>query len=483
VDVGERDGAAVTRIASVPRKLPQSVRWLALAAVGALASMLVPVPGTAQGPGPSEGLVCTTSTTSSFVLTATVGYITTPDGNSLFMWGYGSGNGGFQYPGPILCVQEGDNVTITLKNSLPVPSSLIFPGLTRVMADGKPAQLDLATNSLSKPAQPNGTVTYTFTAGNPGTFLYQSGTDPALQVLMGLVGGIVVRPKLDRGAPTGTSYVYDDPSTAYNSNKEFMHLLTEIDPHMHHAVELETCENVVTTPPCQPTLPPTYDMTQYKPRYFMINGRSFPDDVTPNFASSLPSQPYGALVHVMPKNMDPTSPDYNPLPAVVRFLNAGPVNYPFHPHSNHDDVVGIDARVLINPTGGTGGTPINTSVDRFGNVIAPGQTSEALFNWVDAQNWDPVTNPIGVTEPGAQNRVDGPYWSGSPYLGVKLPLLNGITQWNQCGEYYHFAHSHALFHVTNYGAPGGGMLTLIRVDPPPSVQKKYGQDCNNGPGY
>jgi hypothetical protein len=27
------------------------------------------------------------------------------------------------------------------------------------------------------------------------------------------------------------------------------------------------------------------------------------------------------------------------------------------------------------------------------------------------------------------------------------------------------------------------MLTLIRVDPPPSVQQKYGQNCNGGPGW
>jgi hypothetical protein len=35
-----------------------------------------------------------------------------------------------------------------------------------------------------------------------------------------------------------------------------------------------------------------------------------------------------------------------------------------------------------------------------------------------------------------------------------------------CGEYYHVAHNHDLTQVTNYGATFGGMLTLIRVDPP-----------------
>jgi Multicopper oxidase len=472
--MGDRDLTSVKRRGDGVRRWLKRFRWLPLVAVGAMGSLLLPAPGAAQGAPLSEGLMCTTSKTASFVLTAAPGYISTPDGNSVFMWSYANGNSSFQYPGPVLCVNEGDNVTITLKNTLPVASSLVFPGLTRVKADGQPVQMDVANNSLTKPAQPNASVTYTFQATDPGTFLYQSGTDPALQVLMGLVGAVVVRPKL--AAPAGTAYVYDDASTAYDPNHEFLHLLTEIDPHMHHAIEIATCTNVSTDPPCKPTLPPTYDMTKYQPRYWMINGRSFPDDITPNNSPALPSQPYGALVHVFPKTAQP-------LPALVRFLNAGPVNYPFHPHSNHDSAIGIDGRVLINPTGGAGGTAVSTSFDRFGFVVAPGQTSEALFNWVDAQQWDPQSNPIGVTQPGPQNRTDGPYWSGSPYLGVKLPLLNGITQWNQCGEYYHFAHSHALFQVTNYGASGGGMLTLIRVDPPPDVQKKYGQNCNGGPGY
>jgi Multicopper oxidase len=461
--------------------------------------------------------------TSSFVLTATTGYISTPDGNSIFMWGYANGNGAFQYPGPILCVNEADNVTITLKNALPVASSLVFPGLARVKVDGQLMSLNVATpdNSFSKPAASGAAVTYTFAAANPGTYLYESGTNPELQTRMGLVGALIVRPtqlpsqfnayvqdttntvanpcatdpilsnpdvksRILTGE-LGVGFVYDNCSSAFNAATEFMHLLSEVDPHMHHAIELATCMPISAAsggPACTPAADPTYDMTRYLPRYFMINGRSFPDTITPNNSSSIPTQPYGALVHVLPHSTAVTAghsaahpDDFNPLPATVRFLNGGPVNYPFHPHSNHDQSIGVDGRMLINDLG------TSTSIDRFGYVVAPGQTSEALFSWTDAQKWDPATNPIGVAEPGAQNRADGPYWSGSPYLGQMLPLLNGITQWNQCGEYYHFAHSHDLVHVTNYGSPGGGMLTLIRVDPPPSLQSRYGTSCDGGPGW
>ncbi len=37
-------------------------------------------------------------------------------------------------------------------------------------------------------------MTYTFTASQPGTFLFHSGTRPELQVEMGMIGALIVRP-------------------------------------------------------------------------------------------------------------------------------------------------------------------------------------------------------------------------------------------------------------------------------------------------
>ena len=43
---------------------------------------------------------------------------------------------------------------------------------------------------------------------------------------------------------------------------------------------------------------------------------------------------------------------------------------------------------------------------------------------------------------------------------------------NECGEYYHVAHSHALQQATNYGATFGGMMTVFRIDPPAGCTAK-----------
>ena len=92
---------------------------------------------TALPPGaPKIGMVCTSGTVSgsthTFNLVANTGYVDTPDGNSLFMWSYANHDAPdsdhFQTPGPVLCVTQGQTVVVNLTNTLPEPTSIVFPG-------------------------------------------------------------------------------------------------------------------------------------------------------------------------------------------------------------------------------------------------------------------------------------------------------------------------------------------------------------------
>ena len=284
------------------------VRLLALLGMSGMAAVLVPITTTAASHAasePTEGLLCKTNPggtptapTSSFVLTAREGHILTPDNNSIYMWSYSADNDAFQYPGAVLCATEGDIVTITLKNKLQVPTSVMFPGITGVLADGTLASAEAGNgtttqDSLTKQALPNSTVTYSFTADHAGTYLYESGTNPELQDQMGLVGALIVRPaNFDPAAP----HVYNLPSTAkdldtsYKPGKEFLNLFSELDPDLHSKVEFA---------PSQFSFVP--DFNNYRARYWMINGRVFPDTIGSNHMQSLPSQPYSSLVHIQPR--------------------------------------------------------------------------------------------------------------------------------------------------------------------------------------
>jgi FtsP/CotA-like multicopper oxidase with cupredoxin domain len=435
---------------SLPRL--RRVFTVALALLVMLAVGVVPVQSSAHA-GTSEGLRCDYGTASSqavptartFSLTATSGYIQTPDGNTIFMWGYAGPSGQFQLPGPTLCANQGDTVTVSLRNLLGEPVSAVFPGQTGVTANGVPAQpvFDSSNTmtSMVQAAAKGATVTYSFVASRPGTFLYESGTDVAKQVQMGLYGALVVRP-VDANGNVMADHAYNSDDSRFSPGHEYIHLLSEVDPALHQAVERGR----------------VYDPTKYRARYFLINGRSMPDTLAPNNAAWLPNQPYGATIHIQPKSA--TNPD----PALIRYLSVGLDIYPFHPHGNDQNVIARDGFPLVD----TGGGQANRSYEKYLIDIGPGQTVDTTLYWTDSEAWNPTDNPIPVDLPPLQDQIVTPdtWFSESPYLGYLGDLPPNVTSNNQCGEYYHVAHSHALQQATNYGATFGGMMTLIRIDPP-----------------
>lgn len=447
-----KKGNAVMQAKAGTRGLRRPVLLIVLALIGATMTTLTPA-ATAET-APRVGIACTTgvgggATTPIFNLTTKTGYISLPDGNTAFMWGYSSGFDGFQHPGPVLCVNAGDMVTVILRNTLPEDASIVFPGQADVLANGTPAQPQLTgagtiTSLTNTAAAGGGSVTYSFVAGDPGTYLYESGTNPEKQVRMGLFGALIVRPSV---VPTGGSggsiaseYANNRADSRFNPSEEFMVLLSEIDPYQHQAVENNK----------------SFNINNYHPRYWLINGRGFPDSIADNGASWLPTQPYGALAQVGEFDRNAATPDQ---PGMARYLNVGTEDFPFHPHGNNGLVVARDGRALEGPTGQ------DLSFEKFAINIGPGQTWDVIFKWYDAENYSP-SNPVPVTVPQMANEAIGVFYSGSPYLGTKETLPPGIQSVNQCGEYYIISHNHALFQITSWGTNMTGPITYMRIDPP-----------------
>lgn len=390
--------------------------------------------------GPALGVICTSKTGSNptFTLTTKTGYINTPDDNVVFMWGYSEGASAFQHPSPVLCVNQGDTVTVILHNTLPEDVSITFPGQENVLANGTPIQPQFdgggLVTSLTNVALANGgSVTYSFVANNPGTFLYQSGTNPAKQVRMGLFGALIVRPTL------GANYANNRTDSQFNPNTEFLVLLSEIDPYLSQAVERGQA----------------FNMSNYHPRYWLINGRGFPDSFAPNFVSWLPNQPYGALA-----KLEPWNASTNPLWSLTRYLSVASVDLPMHPHSKSALVTARDGRTLEGPSGE------DMAYENFSIPMNPGGTWDGLFRWYDSDNYNPSTNPVTVDVPSPIDVGWGMLYSGSPYLGQQGDFPVDFTTMNMCGEYYVISHVHALHKITSWGAPMTGPITFLRIDPP-----------------
>ncbi len=120
-----------------------------------------------------------------FVLTASEFDWDLMPGERVRAWGY---NG--QVPGPELRVTEGDRVRVTLKNELPVPTTIHWHGVYVPPAMDGPAGLNQA------PVPPGQEFVYEFTATPSGSRWYHSHADPANQVPLGLYGPLIVEPRV-----------------------------------------------------------------------------------------------------------------------------------------------------------------------------------------------------------------------------------------------------------------------------------------------
>ena len=435
-----------------------------LAGLVAAAFLLVPAAGQAAIPGLSG---------SSFAFTAREGYVLTPDGASIYSWGYADGSGPMQYPGPSLIVNQGTPVTVTLTNSLPAAAgnvSIVFPGQSVTATGGVPGL-------LTQEAPPGGSVTYTFTASRPGTFAYHSGTRPELQVEMGLTGALIVRPSGPVVCTGGTTPAYANPGACYD--REHLFLLTEMDIDIHNSV----AQQMAGPGPIQVVTEP------YDPEYWFINGRTAPDTMAMSGTDTLPHQPYNCLPRMLPGER-----------LLLRLIGGGRQLHAFHHHGNHSRVLARDANLLATLAGALIGPSL------FTITPTPGETVDAIFEWTGkglgwdiygsdpatqqhscnglpippgggpapSAGYDPITKEwcadhgkaFPVQLPEGQNLTVGGFWTGNPFLGSMGTVPPGQGGLNPNAGFTYMWHSHVERELINNDVFPGGLMTMLVVEPP-----------------
>lgn len=289
--------------------------WLALG-LAVAAGTLAPALALSQGgddpvglqiadSGQAAGSVPMVHVSGTIDLCAKTGTLTVA-GSTVPVWGYVVKPAGVacanapaaSVPGPALEVDEDATVTIRLHNALGEPSSIVFPGQQGIVPD-------------LTGVGPGSTRDYTITASEPGTYLYESGRSSARQVAMGLHGALVVRP-----AVAGQAY---GPGTGFDS--EALLVLSEVDPALNAA-------------------PATFDMRAYKPRFWLINGKAFPQT----------------------DMIDAAAGDR----LLLRWLNAGDTHQTM-------TLLGAHQRVLAKD-----GAPERNPYDAVAETVAAGQTVDAI---------------------------------------------------------------------------------------------------------
>lgn len=442
-----------------------------------------------------------------FSLFAKQGQISTPDGDSLRIWGFAPNETAqTQYPGPTLIVTEGDTVMVTVENTdVPQPISMVFPGQGNISKactrNGNPVNCagPLFDNLNVLPTNPSGfefdSITYSFVASKPGTYMYHSGSSPQIQIDMGLVGALIVRPDpVDNPTPANAvGLAYNNEATAYD--REYLFLLSEMDPRLHYLAENDALGQ--------------WDNADYKSVLFFINGRNAPDTLAPNDHPALHHQPYGSIVKMYPGER-----------VLIRVLNAGRNQHPLHLHGNHFDQIARDGNLLMTDDG----TNIGPITDYTLGAV-PGSTADLLFEWTgkgmgwdiynsesphgdchlagDPNNTTDLINnrtgaagadgfhdvtweycadhgkPLPVVIPENQDLAFGGFYGGSPYLGDMGSLPIGEGGLNPSGGMVFMWHSHSERELTNNDIYPGGMLTMMIVERCPADDLNPPAHCSS----
>ncbi|MBC8419196.1 MAG: hypothetical protein H8E10_11425 [Desulfobacterales bacterium] len=209
--------------------------------------------------------------------------MTMADGRTVPVWGFGldrdndfltTGDYAVSVPGPTLRVDPGDNsLIIHLKNNLSEPVSLNilgqrltnnsgpvwtnFPDDTQTWSGSRPkGNYTARVRSFAHETLPGEVGEYRWESFRSGTFLLQSGTNPAKQVQMGMYLPVV------KDASQGSAYAdvfYDE---------ELVVVFHEIDPAIHQAIAAGTYGAVPGA-----TITSSIDR---EPKYFLMNGMSYP---------------------------------------------------------------------------------------------------------------------------------------------------------------------------------------------------------------
>ncbi len=437
-------------------------------------------------------------TGTTFNLTAQDAYLNQPDGEAVYSWGYGC-NGAptaflpaaitgatcnsMQVPGPTLIVTEGQTITVNLLNGLPAAAgntSILFPGFAVTVTGG-------VTGLLTQEAAPGATVTYTFTASAPGTHPYYSGTQGDLQIEMGLYGAIVVLPasvplnctsgyhalnsqaKMHWGekdfrltnATGGTGAAYDHPGSCYD--REYLFQWAEMDARIHRQARAQVAATVasgVCATAGNPQCSLSVQTEPYHPAYFLINGRSMPDLMDPNYASEYPHQPYNGNPHTHPGEL-----------LLIRTVGQGRWQHPFHEHANHVRILARDGNLVLSssatpisystPGGTTVSGPGLAGTLMFNTDTTPGESFDGIFYFTGrGLNWDPYGH-----HPGADTSLT-PLAGADPL--ASLPCTPDANGYNTLGtaytavNFFEWCQDHNKpIQVNPFGdVPAGGPATL-----------------------
>lgn len=273
-----------------------------------------------------------------YSFTAEGSYQTLVDNNSIFTWSLND-NAGASGPGALgsgIVATEGDTVEVTITNNLDRNINFVVQGITG------------NTPSVA----PGDTRTYTFTAPTAGTYMFTDDVNGFISKAMGLAGPMIVMPA------DGTQRLSSE-GPAFE--KQYTMFMSDMDDRLNVAIENGS----------------TYNIVDYEPNYYFVNGLIFPD--TKYDDQTLVTMSVGDDI-------------------AIRFVNGGVIEYPMHFHGYHVNHI-FRNRALV-----------TDAIERDTVLVRPNETSDVILPVIQAGAFPLHTHYVpGVTANGIYTN---PYGGG-----------------------------------------------------------------------
>jgi hypothetical protein len=403
-------------------------------------------------------------------------------------------------PSPLIFGEVGDRIYITLINlGMKERPDLMDYHTVHMHGAHVPTQLDgFPETSFGVPVwtdhknQPP-TMTYFFQPEHPGTLMYHCHVEASEHVQMGMYGALIIYPSKESLALAGVKqskngeWFYNDkpqtqiPKTATNRNfayndihtyfdKEYVMLLSDIDSVWHESVHKGLFFNAAN----------------YKPDFWMINGRVFPDTLLPHpltisngeFESDLTQINYESYVRIK------TDQQF-----LLRMINMGYQVIPWHIHGWHFTIIGkdshIDPFIKLSSLLQLDDSSLHAVKHKgFTVSIGSGETYDLLLNSDDKRleylkylimgqdGFPSLCSQLKELHKIDANAIFNiptePVTCKSPELINSLKICQqSITDLNdQFFPQFYPMHNHDDYKITNKGIYPGGQLTYIQTDTP-----------------
>lgn len=397
-------------------------------------------------------------------------------------------------PSPIIYADTGDKLYITLINIgfKDLPNSTeehtihMHGAQVATTVDGFPqtsfgVPVWEANDNGQYPIPP--TTTYLFDTTKPGTYMYHCHVGADQHIQMGMYGALFIYPskeslsrsgivqdeetkewyfnnQLQMQIPktaTNRSFAYNDIHTYFD--KEYIFFFSDIDYDWHQSTLYSTPFNPVN----------------YKPDYWLINGRAYPDTLTPYPKEAGSDVTYDTYVRVRAgENF------------LIRMSNLAYQVNPFHIHGFHFFIAGEDSELspFLKIASQNNDVSLNLAKRGFTMSIAAGQTKDIIIDTKDIR--DQYRNYIVNGQDGfvsqcnqiqyivdtlASSLTDVPM---EPVICPDPMYINSLEICNQpkgdpndnfYPQFYPM-HNHNDYENTNNGLYPGGQLAYYQIDPP-----------------